>query len=85
MLNYSILLSKKAEKYLDTLSDKLAKPILEALSNLSSNPRPSGYIKLKGRSGFRIRVGDNRIIYYILEKELIIDVIAIGHRKDVYL
>ena len=48
------------------------------------NPRPSGYLKLKGRDGYIIRVGDYRIIYEIIDNLLIVNVIELGHRKDIY-
>ncbi|WP_354430115.1 type II toxin-antitoxin system RelE/ParE family toxin [Mucilaginibacter sp. UYP27] len=51
---------------------------------LGHNPRPSGYRKLAGREGYRIRAGNYRIIYSIIDDELIINVITLGHRKDVY-
>lgn len=41
-------------------------------------------IKLKGRDGYRIRVGNYRIIYEVIEKVLVVEVLALGHRKDVY-
>lgn len=81
---YKIVLTKKAQKQLDKLSDIIAEPILKAISGLAENPRPSGYKKLKGRDGYRIRSGKYRIIYEIIEKELIVTVITLGHRKDVY-
>jgi mRNA interferase RelE/StbE len=84
MANYTIDLSKKARKQLDKLSDKIAEPILSAIKNLSKNPRPKGFKKLKGRDGYRIRVGDYRIIYDIFDHILLIDVINLGHRKDIY-
>ena len=84
MANYTVVLSKKAQKQLDKLSDNIAKPIFEAIAGLEENPRPQGYIKLKDRDGYRIRVGNYRIIYDIFDKELIIDVITLGHRKDIY-
>lgn len=52
---------------------------------LAENPRPFGFRNLKGREGYRIRVGNYRIIYDIFDDELVIDVIQLGHRKDVYL
>jgi mRNA interferase RelE/StbE len=55
MPNYIVILSKKAQKQLDTLSDNVAMPILKAIEGLEVNPRPAGYIKLKGRDGYRIR------------------------------
>jgi mRNA interferase RelE/StbE len=84
MASYTILLSKKAQKQLDNLSNKIAEPILFAISKLEENPRPSGYKKLKGREGYRIRVGNYRVIYDIFESKLIVDIITLGHRKDVY-
>lgn len=74
----------KVQKQLDKLSDTIAEPILEAISNLEENPRPAGNKKLRGRDGYRIRIGNYRVIYDIYDKELIVDVIAIGHRKDIY-
>ena len=83
-MNYSIVLSKRAEKQLDKLSDKIVQPILEKITDLGKNPRPAGYKKLKGRHGYRVRVGDYRIIYDIYDHELVIDIIALGHRRDNY-
>jgi mRNA interferase RelE/StbE len=51
---------------------------------LGSNPRPNGCKKLKGRDGYRIRVSDYRIIYEIQDNVLLVDVIDLGHRKDIY-
>lgn len=84
MPEFTIVLSKKARKQLDKLTDFIANPIFEAISDLAFEPRPQGYKKLKGRTGYRIRVGDYRVIYEIIDKELIIDVITVGHRKDIY-
>lgn len=84
MPRYTIVLSKKAEKQLDKLPTIIADPIIVAISNLEDNPRPIGHKKLKGREGFRIRVGNYRVIYEIFENELLIDVISLGHRKDIY-
>lgn len=84
MPKYIAVLSPKAQKQLDKLSDKIAQPIFEAIAGLEENPRPHGYKKLKGMDGYRVRVGNYRIIYDIFDKELIIDVITLGDRKDVY-
>jgi mRNA interferase RelE/StbE len=59
-------------------------PILKAIEGLEVNARPAGYIKLKGRDGYRIRSGNYRIIYDIIDNELIVDIIKLGHRKDIY-
>ncbi len=84
MADYTVVLSKQAQKQLDKLTDNLAQPIFEAILSLEKNPRPAGHKKLKGRKGFRIRTGNYRVIYDIIDDILIIDVIALGHRKDIY-
>ena len=84
MAKYTVSLSNRAEKQLDKLSEKMAHPVIKAIANLGLNPRPYGYRKLKGRDGYRIRVGDYRIIYVIEDLLLIVEVIDLGHRKDVY-
>ena len=84
MPKYTALLSKKAQKQLDKLSDNIAEPIIDAIARLEENPRPAGYKKLKGRDGYRIRTGNYRIIYDIFDTKLIVDIITLGHRKDIY-
>jgi mRNA interferase RelE/StbE len=84
MPNYTVVLSKKAQKQLDAFSETIAEPIIEAIAALEENPRPNGCKKLKGRDGYRIRTGNYRIIYDIFDTELIVDVITLGHRKDIY-
>jgi len=84
MSSYVIRLSNRAEKNLDALPNQVVIKIYESLKKLSVNPRPVGCKKLKNREGYRIRLGDYRAIYTIKENELIILVLTIGHRKDVY-
>ena len=81
---YSISLKKRAIKALQDIDEPYYSNIKEAIYNLADNPRPHGYIKLKGRQGYRIRVADYRIIYDIFDKILEIDVVEIGHRKEIY-
>ena len=84
MPRYTVVITKSAQKQLDRLSDHIAEPILSVISNLANNPRPNGCKKLQGRSSYRIRKGDYRIIYDIFDHILVVDVIAIGNRKDIY-
>lgn len=84
MPDYQIRITKTAQKQLDRLPDSVAGILIEAIYDLSANPRPHGCKRLKGRSGYRIRRGDFRIIYDIFDKVLIVEVIAVGDRKDVY-
>jgi mRNA interferase RelE/StbE len=81
---YQITLKKKAIKALQEISEPYYSNIKSAIYDLADNPRPHGYKKLKGRNGFRIRVADYRIIYEIFDNTLVIDVINIGHRREIY-
>ncbi|MVN23295.1 type II toxin-antitoxin system RelE family toxin [Mucilaginibacter arboris] len=81
---YTLNFSRQAFKELSRIQEPFYSNIKQAISNLTENPRPQGYKKLKGRTGYRIRVGNYRIIYDIFDAELVIDIITIGHRKDVY-
>jgi len=84
MARYRVEINKKARKSLDKLSNFVVTPVLSAINDLAENPRPQGYRKLKGRKGYRIRVGDYRVIYEIFDQVLLIEVIDLGHRKDIY-
>lgn len=81
---YSLNFSKKALKELEKINEPNYGNIKQAIANLTKNPRPQGYKKLKGRDGYRIRTGYYRIIYNIFDNELIVDIITLGHRKDIY-
>ncbi|MEK6806414.1 MAG: type II toxin-antitoxin system RelE/ParE family toxin [Pseudomonadota bacterium] len=58
--------------------------ILAKAETLKTNPRPPGSEKLSGDEKYRIRQGDYRILYNIYDAQVIVEVIKIGHRKDVY-
>ncbi|MBX9782029.1 MAG: type II toxin-antitoxin system RelE/ParE family toxin [Chitinophagaceae bacterium] len=84
MPEYIITLSKTAQKQSDKLPNIIANSLIESISQLAENPRPYGYKKLKGRDGYRIRQGDFRIICDVYDRLLTVEVIAVGHRKDIY-
>jgi mRNA interferase RelE/StbE len=83
-MDYSLNFSKQALKELAKINDPFYSKIKIAIINLTKNPRPQGCKKLKGRDGYRIRVGNYRIIYDIFDFDLVIDVIDLGHRKEIY-
>ncbi len=85
MAAYTVQITKNVEKVLDRLPDRIVYPILERIADLANNPRPKGCKKLRGRNGYRIRQGNYRIIYEIFDSELVVVIIAVGHRKDIYL
>lgn len=83
-MSYSLNFSRQAFKELAKIQEPYYSNIKNAILQLIENPRPQGYKKLKGRTGYRIRVGNYRVVYDIFDAELVIDVITLGHRKDVY-
>ncbi len=83
-MKYRVRIERKAQKKLAKIPDPYYSKIKLAILNLGTDPKPQGYQKLKGRDGYRIRVADYRIIYEIFDDVLLIDVIDLGHRKDIY-
>lgn len=82
---YSILLAPAAERQLKALTEPAQKRIVKRLRILKDNPRPQGVKKLTGEEDlYRIREGDYRIVYTIQDKKLIVLVVKIGDRKEVY-
>lgn len=82
---YEIRFSKASSKTLDSLDVKLAVRIAKAIGKLSTESKPLGCRKLVGsENDYRIRVGDYRVIYQIRNSVVMIFVVRIGHRKDIY-
>ena len=82
---YSILLAPPAERQLKAFPQAVQKRLVKCLKTLQANPRPQGVKKLAGEENlYRVREGSYRIIYTIREKALIVLVLKIGNRKEVY-
>ena len=81
---YELQFKKKAIKALAKINDPYYSTIIQAIDELAENPRPSGYIKLTGRNGYRIRVGTYRIIYDIFDTNVIVEIVNIGSRGSIY-
>lgn len=80
---YSIIYSKKAEEQLDKLDKEIRSRIIKSLEKLRI--RPEAYIeRLVGDPGYKFRIGDYRVIVDIDKGKLIVLIIKIGHRKNVY-
>lgn len=83
-MKYQVFIERYAVKQILKL-DKNAIPLVKSsIAGLAENPRPFGYKKLKGEEAFRIRVGSYRIIYEIDDNKIMITVVSVGHRKDIY-
>jgi mRNA interferase RelE/StbE len=83
-LVYKIEIRKQATRELARIARKDGKKIVAAIDDLADDPRPAGCKKLGNREGWRIRVGEYRIIYSIEDEKLMILVVRTGHRRDVY-
>ena len=81
---YRIEFKKSVLKFLATLDEKYQKQISKAIDRLSKNPHPQGSLKLSGFPYYRMRVGRYRIIYEIQDDVLVVVIMRIAHRKDVY-
>jgi len=84
MEKYKIEIKESAVKELNSIPKKDLKKIVQKIRSLSDNPRPNGCVKLSGRERYRIRQGDYRILYSIENEILVVYVMKIGHRKEVY-
>lgn len=85
-MSYVVLIDSRAARYLEKLPKPTVERIDTAIAQLAEHPRPGGVKMLRGRfkSGWRIRVGDYRVLYRIDDESREVLVFEIGHRKDVY-
>lgn len=84
MESYRIVIKKSAAKEIESIEKKDRIRIIEKIRELAGNPYPEGSKKLSGQDKYRIRQGNFRILYQVIQHELIINVVKIGHRRDVY-
>jgi len=84
MEKFEVVFKQSVAKDLRQIPKKDVKRILNRIKKLSIEPRPTGVEKLSGQDRYRVRQGAYRILYEILNNELVVVVIKIGHRRDVY-
>ena len=84
MANYKIEFKESVAKDFRPIPKKDVKRILAKIGGLAENPRLIGCEKLSGQEKYRIRQGVYRIIYEIVDDKLIVTVVKIGHRREVY-
>jgi mRNA interferase RelE/StbE len=81
---YELVVRPSISKDTKDIPSNDLKKILRRMKALCDDPRPPGSVKLSGMEYYRIRQGDYRIIYEIEDHRLIVVVIKVGHRRDVY-
>ena len=83
-MSYSLSVLRRAQKELAQIPHGDYERVVEAIRDLAENPRPAGCRKLAAREGWRIRVGDFRVIYEIDDGQRSVTVLHVGNRRDVY-
>ena len=84
MTPYRIELRPAAIRALRQLDPKIRHRIQGAIALLATDPRPPSSRALRGRPGYRVLVGDYRILYTVADNVLVVVVVTLGHRRDVY-
>ena len=84
MARYSIVFRKSVEKDLRAIPKKEQIRIARRIATLADAPRPSGCKKLSGQDRYRLRQGNYRILYEVQDSELIVSVVKVGDRRDIY-
>lgn len=81
---YRVAILRRAQKELGALAGDAYVRVRDAIGGLAQDPRPPGCLKLTGRDGWRIRIGDYRVVYEIDDNGRVVTVLHVGHRRDVY-
>jgi mRNA interferase RelE/StbE len=84
-MSYQVSIKPAAQRQFKKLPLDVQENLIAIIENLAEEPRPAGCKKLKGRKNqYRVRSGDYRIIYSVEDASLVVEVIKLGHRRDVY-
>jgi len=81
---YIAEIKRSAEKEMDHLPAKIHKNVSNRILSLENNPRPPGSLKLEGGDGYRIRIGDYRVLYTINDQTKRVFVYSVAHRREAY-
>ena len=81
---YRVTILRRAQKELGALVGEAYSRVRDAIAGLAHDPRPTGCLKLTGRDGWRIRIGNYRVVYEIDDGGRTVTVLHVGHRRDVY-
>lgn len=84
MASYNVRIKRSAAKEIEALPLKDRRRVVSRIGNLAVNPRPVGCEKLSGEEKYRIRQDDYRILYEIVDRDLIVSVVRVGNRRDIY-
>jgi mRNA interferase RelE/StbE len=82
--SYRVLIKRSAVRELEAVPLKDRRRLVTRIEALADNPRPVGVQKLSGEEKYRLRQGDYRMLYEIVDEALMVTVVRVGHRRDVY-
>lgn len=83
-MSYEVFIRRRAQKELADIPLRDYERVKTSIFALGDNPRPPGCLKLTGRPGWRIRIGDYRVIYEVDDPNRSVIVVDVGNRRDVY-
>ena len=83
-MNYEIFILRRAQRALADLPSRDYDRVKSSIFALGDNPRPHGCLKLTGRPGWRVRIGDYRVIYEIDDRTRTVTVLNLGNRREIY-
>lgn len=82
---YELQFKSSAWRTIQKLDRSARGRIVEVIMGLSENPRPRQAVKLSGKGGYyRLRTGDYRVIYEVQDRALVVLIVRVGHRRDIY-
>jgi mRNA interferase RelE/StbE len=82
---YRLEVKRSAAKEIRAINRKQDRErVVERIAALAEDPRPPGCTKLSGREAYRVRQGEYRIVYTVEDDALVVEVVKVGHRRDVY-
>lgn len=81
---YTIVIKRSAEEEMDRLPARTFDRVAQGILRLERDPGPKGSKRLRGVQDYRLRVGEYRVLYSIDDQKRVVEVIAVGHRRDVY-
>ncbi|WP_336501332.1 type II toxin-antitoxin system RelE/ParE family toxin [Microbacterium paraoxydans] len=85
MTRYRVEFTTAAAKEVRKLDPPLCRRILAGISDLEREPRPHGVRKLAGfDNAWRVRIGDYRVLYEVVDERVLVTVVRVAHRRDVY-
>ncbi len=84
MASYRLVIKPSAAREIEDLPQRDRRRVVERIQSLALNPRPMGCERLSGRDQYRVRQGDYRIPYEVHDFEIVVVVVKVGHRHEVY-